>query len=96
MEYGCIMLIIKKIPTNMEAIIFTVDESWLVVWPRLQPSIKYAAVTELQLTVNDIPPHFLSCVDKPIKGKNKSKKKKEKENKKRGEKEKGEKMLSRT
>lgn len=87
MEYGCVMLIIKKIPTNMEAIIFIVDESWLVVWPRLQPSIKYAAVTELQLTVNDIPPHYLSCVDKPIKGKKKKKRKKKikkGEKKKRG------------
>lgn len=58
MEYGHEVINIKKIPTNMEAIIFTVDVSQLIVWPWLQPNIKYAAVTELQLTVNDIRPHY--------------------------------------
>lgn len=59
MQYGHVMLSIEKIPTNMEAIICTVDVSQLAVArPWLQPNIKYAAVTELQLTVNDIPPHY--------------------------------------
>lgn len=35
MEYGRVTPNIKEIPTNMEAITFTVDESWMVVWPLL-------------------------------------------------------------
>lgn len=70
MEYGHVMLNIKKIPTNMEAIICTVDVSQLAVWPWLQPNIKYAAVTELQLTVNDIPPHYLFLCREAHKEKN--------------------------
>jgi len=41
----------------MEAIICTADVSQLAVWSWMQPNIKYAAVTELWLTVNDLPPH---------------------------------------
>lgn len=57
MEHGHVILNLEKIPTNRETIICTVDVSQLAVWPWLQPNIKYAAVTEQQLTVNDIPPH---------------------------------------
>lgn len=58
MEYGHVMLNVKKIPPSMKAVICTVDVSQLAAWPWLQSNIKYAAVTELQLAGNETPPHY--------------------------------------
>lgn len=73
MEYGHVMFNIRQISTNMKAIICTADVSQLAVWPWLQPNIKYAAVPELQLTVNDIPPHYPFMCRQAHQAKNKRK-----------------------